>query len=409
MDSPHETARPAQWRVALAGISTIGVSYGFARYGYGLFLPEIRREFDLSVPMVGFVGSATYAGYLLSLTVVGVLALRFGPRTPLLAAGVSAAAGMAAVALAPCAGLAVAGLVLAGTSSGWAWAPYSDAVQALVPERGRARILALLPTGTAFGTVAAGALAAVAAGPQWRYVWLGFAAAAAVVTVYNARLLPRRVAAAPASPPVSSGPRLGDGSGTGGSPSAAPCPLAGFLRPAALPLYLTAFSYGLVGAVYWTFAVELVSAGAADSATAPLFWTLMGLAGIGGLLSAVMFARLGLRASHTVLFVLLAAALALLGAAPGALPAAVLSAVLYGPAFMAVSGLLAVWSLRVFPARPTVGFSVTVFFLGVGTVVGPAAAGALADDYGLAAVFLLTAALAAATPAARPEGVRAGA
>jgi hypothetical protein len=113
-----------------------------------------------------------------------------------------------------------------------------------------------------------------------------------------------------------------------------------------------------------------------------------------------------LRRTHALLFGALAAAVAVLALAPGALPAIGASALLYGPAFMAVAAVLTVWSYRVFPERPAAGFSAVVFCLGLGTIAGPATLGAFAAGHGLPAAFLVTAGLAAATIAARPATVR---
>ena len=99
-----------------------------------------------------------------------------------------------------------------------------------------------------------------------------------------------------------------------------------------------------------------------------------------------------------------AVSVALLGVLPGHLWAVTVSAVVYGASFMALSGLLAVWSHRVFPERPAAGFSAVVFALGVGTVVGPMVAGGLADRAGTGAVFLGAAGAAAVTLLARPVG-----
>jgi sugar phosphate permease len=89
---PDAPARPAasEWQVAIAGLAVIAVSYGFARYGLGLFVPQIRDEYGLSTSALGIIGSATYAGYLAALILVGVLATRIGPRPLLVCAGVSA-------------------------------------------------------------------------------------------------------------------------------------------------------------------------------------------------------------------------------------------------------------------------------------------------------------------------------
>ncbi|HKR50414.1 MAG TPA: MFS transporter [Pseudonocardiaceae bacterium] len=378
-------------RLSIAGVTAIGVGFGFARYGYGLFLPDLRAEFDLSVSLTGVVASASYVGYLVALTLVGVLAARFGPRPLIMAAGLSAGLGMAMVAFAPGVEVLVPGLILAGMSSGWAWAPYSDAVDRMLPTTRRDRVLALLPCGTAFAVVVAGPLALVTAGGHWRYAWMVFAGTALLVTVYNARVLP-------------GGPhptKHGDaGTGTRMSLSVM---LSWLARGSAIPIYLTALCYGLSGAVYWSFAVEAITdAIRTGGPVAPLFWTLMGLAGTAGIFTGTVIGWLGLRRSHVVLISAMALAITLLGAAPGNLAAITGSAVLYGSSFMAISGLLAVWSYQVFPEQPSTGMSATVFALGIGTIIGPAALGAVADRYGFPLALVVAGGLFALTLAARP-------
>jgi predicted MFS family arabinose efflux permease len=332
--------------------------------------------FGLDGTAIGLIGSGTYVGYLLALTLAGLLASRLGPRPLIVASGVAATTGLALVAFAPNLAVLVIGLLLAGTSSGWSWAPYSDAVRELVAEQRRDRVLAIVPNGTAFGMAIAGLLALAV---PWRPAWVLFAVAALAVTAYNAWLLR-------------------------GLRRPAPAPRETRIRyvPAAGPLLVTAFLFGVQGSVYWTFAADLVDSNTSSGAAAPLFWTLVGIAGIGGLLTARTLARLGLRHTHALLFSMLAAAIALLAIAPGATVAIGLSAVLYGPAFMAASAVLAVWSYQVFPSRPAAGFSAVVFFLGIGTIVGPVVFGVLADGIGVATTFLLAAALALGTLAARP-------
>ncbi|QSB05378.1 MFS transporter [Natronoglycomyces albus] len=370
----------------LAGLAAVGVSFGFARYGYGLFLPSIRADFDLSITMVGLIGSATYVGYLAALILVGALAARVGPRLLIATGTVAATIGTALVGLAPNVGVLAVGLILAGTSAGWIWAPFSDAVDQMLPIEQRQRVLAIIPAGTAFAVVVAGPLAILTHGSAWRWAWLVFAAGALFATVYNLRVI------------CAGAPRKSSGT----------FDLYGrwLLRPAAGLLYLTALSYGIVGSVYWLLAVEAVSAGAGmGQHTAAVFWTLTGAAGTVAVFSGPMFSRLSLATVQPLLFLCLATAVALLGIAPGMLLAVWTSALLYGPAFMAGSGLLAVWSYRVFPERPTMGFSATVFFLGIGTIVGPAAAGMIVEHHGMSTVFLLTAAVAVATLLARPRSL----
>lgn len=373
-------------RVALVGLAAIGVSYGFARYGYGLFLPELRQEFDLSVTTVGLIGSATYAGYLVAVILAGVLTARWGPRTMVVGSGVAAAVGMTMVAFASGAVVLVAGLVLAGASSGLAWAPYSDAVDRTVPEPRRPHVLAVIASGTSFGIVVAGPAALLTHGTGWRYAWVAFAAIAVAVTVANAAVLPGRPEVRTHEVGESGPHRL--------------------LRATATRLLVTALLYGTTAAVYWSFAVELVSAGDAASATTPLFWTLLGASGTAAVVAGGVIGRLGLRRAHIVLFAAIAVATLLLGVAPHLTAVAVASAVVYGAPYMAISGLLAIWSHQVFPDRPSSGFSLTVLFLGAGSILGPALFGVLADAYGLRPGFLVVALVTAATLLARPPAVR---
>ncbi|MEQ4204295.1 YbfB/YjiJ family MFS transporter [Actinopolymorpha sp. B9G3] len=375
--------------VTTAGVAMIGVAYGFARYGSGLFLPQLRAEFGFSVTQAGLISSATYVSYLAALVIVGVTVAHVGPRPLIVAAGLSATTGLVLVATASGLAQLVVGLVLAGASSGLAWAPYSDVVQALVPERSRERVLGVLPSGTAWGVLLAGPLALLTTGPGWRVSWWIFAATAFLVTVWNAFLLRRVTSPRQARTSGRASPRW-------------------FLPAAAAPLYLTALSYGVTGAVYWLFAVQAVAdATRAGAATPALLWTLIGLSGIAGAFTGNVIERMGLRATHTVLLSVLAGAIALLAMAPEHLVAIAVSGSLYGATFMAISGLLAVWSYQVFPQRPATGFSVTVFFLGIGTIVGPATLGAAAGGHGLPAALLATAVVAALTLPFRPAVRRA--
>ena len=83
-------------RLGLAGFLATAVAFGPARNGYGLFLPHFRAEFALSTAVLGLVASGLYAGYLLALSAVGLLASRLAPRPPVLIGLVSTLGGKVA-------------------------------------------------------------------------------------------------------------------------------------------------------------------------------------------------------------------------------------------------------------------------------------------------------------------------
>lgn len=377
----------ASGRLGLAGFSATAATFGPARNGYGLFLPDIRDEFGLSTEVLGLIASGLYVGYLAALVAVGLLAARTGPRLPVLAGLLSAGVGTALVALSPNPAVLAAGVVLAGTGAGWSWAPYNDAVGRTVPASSRSRTLSIISTGTTLGVAVAGlaALAAAAYGLPWRAAWLAFAAGSLAAAALNAALLPR-------------GPANIAGTETVGWPG-----LRWFWCAASAPLFGVALSFGVVNAVYWSFAVDLVSgaAGAAPS-TGPLLYIALGVFGFSGLATGDAVARFGLRRTLAATLVALGVASGLLGLAPGSLPAVAASAVLFGSGVMFMSALLSVWSSDVFRERPSTGFSAALLLFGVGSIAGPAAVGAAADRYGMGGIFLLVAALAVSTALVRP-------
>ena len=46
-----------------AGVAVIGATYGLARYGYGLTLPEFRAAFGLSTAAAGGIASGSLVAY----------------------------------------------------------------------------------------------------------------------------------------------------------------------------------------------------------------------------------------------------------------------------------------------------------------------------------------------------------
>ncbi|PZA19114.1 MFS transporter, partial [Modestobacter versicolor] len=57
--------RPAAGLVP-AGLAVIAVTYGLARYGFGLFLPQFRGEFGVTAATAGGIAAGSYLAYCLT-------------------------------------------------------------------------------------------------------------------------------------------------------------------------------------------------------------------------------------------------------------------------------------------------------------------------------------------------------
>lgn len=315
------TRRPVQ--TTLAGAAVVATTYGLARYSYGLFVPNIRTDFDLSTKALGLIASGSFALYLLATVAAPRLSLRSGPRLPVLLGGSCAIFGMIVIALSRDAWMLSAGVILAGASPGLAFALMPDVIACSMDgDARRGRALVIVNSGTSLGVAVAGPLALLA-GPQWRSAWLVFAAVALACTLWIAPLLPK------------AGLDRADGEG-GSGVAPAHSGWARYLVPASGRLFFSAFAAALTTSAYWTFAVDLVvSTGSAPAYLRGTFFVLVGVSGIFGALAGELAARFGLRLVLRATVVALAGALCLLPAASAQWfypPGILASAALFGAA-----------------------------------------------------------------------------
>src|SRR5258707_10058517 len=99
-DSNYQTERFSLVFIA-ASVAMASVTYGVGRYAYGLFLPEIRRDFALDTFTLGLIASVGTAVYLLSNIVASAIAIHFKPRTFIVIGGGATPPPLAPVRVAP--------------------------------------------------------------------------------------------------------------------------------------------------------------------------------------------------------------------------------------------------------------------------------------------------------------------
>jgi predicted MFS family arabinose efflux permease len=371
------------------GIAIVAVTFGLARYAYGLFLPDMQSSLGLTLPVMGAIAGASYAGFLLAVLAAVWAAPRIGARRLVAVGGLVAVAGMAAIAAAQGPLTLAAGVFLAGASPGLAYTPLSDVIMRRVAEASRERVYAWINAGTGFGVVVAGPVA-ILAGADWRLAWAAFAAIGAAATVWIGVALAGRH-----GPPARAAPAAHVALPWRGA--------AGLLRPGATALFGSAAVFGLIASVYWTFAVDLLVTGSGVAAgQAKLFWTVVGIAGICGCLSGDVVRRIGIRRAWRWFIAAFAAAMAGLPALAGLPFASLASGALFGAAFITVTALYGMWATSLYRDRPSAGFGMVFFLISAGQFVGPVLAGLVAPHIGMASVFYGAAGAAALMLAAAP-------
>lgn len=370
---------------ALSGLALVGVTFGMARYGYGLYLPQFIHRYSLDKTTQGLIGSGSYAGYLIATLIASWGSSRFGPRAMLLASAFCAALGTAIVAQASSTVMLAIGVIVSGASPGIIFPALSDWVTAVANSTEKNRLFTIMNSGTGAGIIVSAGLVAFTSVPM-QYAWWLFSACAIVFGALAAWLAPakRVFHQTRASSLTADAFRLRD-----------------LILPQALPLYSVAIVAGFVTAIYWTFSVETLSRslpgtwGIKDPAL--LFWMVTGFAGFLGALTGDAVNNRGLGHVLALTMVAISIALAILGLFPNIILLVLASGIIFGAAFIFITGLLGVWSMAIFPNRPSVGFGVTFLLFTAGAAAGPTASGIIASVYGQAFVFNL-AALVALSP-----------
>ncbi|HYG93229.1 MAG TPA: MFS transporter [Nocardioides sp.] len=344
--------------VLLPGTAMIAVTFGLARYGYGLLLPDMKADIGIGPGAAGLISSLGYVSYLIANAGVVPLASRCGSRVAVAGAAGSAAAGMAIIAVAGSPWAVAAGVLVAGAAAGMAFPPYADIVDRHVARPRQAVVWSTISSGTGWGVVLAGPVAIVA-GDQWRFAWASFVMIAVVTGVLATKLAPARDDVPLRRPQL--------------SPS-------WFFCPRSRPLLLSAVLVGAGTSVWWVFSVDAMQHAGMGATQARSVYATCGAACLLGSLSGIAFQRLGLRWSYLGATALLAVSLGLLGAGTADLVAALVAATLFGACYAAVIAAHGVWNTRVFADHPAAGLAAVSTALTIGTLVGPVVAGVAIDQ-----------------------------
>jgi len=387
--------------LAVAALA-IGIDIGLARLGYGLLLPAIRADLGGSYGVYGAIGAAHLAGYLGG-TLCAPRFLRDRAHIPrvivvsqlLVAASLAASAAAAGVVLL---GAARVGLGLA--SGVGVAAVITDALER-VPVARRGFASAVAWSGAGLGLVVSAPAGAWSLGDpsRWRIVTLLAVLPALLLVLLAARLRAHVVAA--------SAPGTGD----------SPFSWRDVLRSRNAFFVGAYAAFGIAYISYATFAVAAFAARGLAPPVVTVVWSAFGAATIAGAFGVVPLLRGGSARFAFVPPFLTGALGCVISGLPGAV-APVAGALCVGVGLSAIPAVASAFArMRSDAATAAVAFTAVTTVFGVGQLLGPLAAGFVADHAGLAtvpafagAVFAagallaaVDASLAGATRAPRPR------
>ena len=350
----------------------IAVSFGIARYGFGLFLPDMAADFNLTNAELGLISSGAYLGYFTASIVAMTLTVRTGARLMLLVGLSLATAGMALIATAQSTAFLVIGCALAGASPGLVFSPISEAISVLFRQGDQGPAFSTVNAGEGLGAVLSAVVFLFVM--DWQSAWSVFVGLGVISILGILFSVPSRASAEVDGVPIA--------------------PMVWLPCGEAIALLLGSFVLGITTTVFWTFAGGLVGGQsialfqAAVEMRAAL-WITLGLAGMAGVIAAPLLRRFGLRLTYAASIIATAAALCLSGLAINAQAIVLLSGGAFGLTYIMATSQLGAWAMKVYIDRPSSGFGLAFLIFAVGAVIGPAIAGYLAELVGLGPTFLV--------------------
>ena len=353
---------------ALFGASLIAISYGLARFAFGLFVPPIRTELGLAPDLIGVIGALPLISFVLATLVAPLAAIRLGARNTAVIAGGFGAVGLALISQASGAVSLGIGVFACGICTGLMMPALTAAMQVLVDRSVHGRVSSVMNAGTSIGVAIAVPAILFMAG-IWRFAYMGFAVLAVIGIFAAWYVIPSvsRVTPSNAAPPP---------------------PISALQWWRLFRLSLFAFVMGFISSAYWIFAPDLaVNLGGLSSSETGWLWLAVGAAGLGGAVVADLADRNNPPITQALMLMMLAASLALLAASPGELVFAAFSGLVFGMAYMSLTGLYLMTGIRLLPGRLSMGPVLPFMAISLGQAAGSPIVGMLVNSFGYSEGF----------------------
>lgn len=336
-------------RLTLSGFMLIAVTYGLARFAWGMMMPQVAQQISFSPRASGMLAACSYLAYCLATPGATLLLARWGVRSTAMLAALTAMLGLLLLAAAGSAWLIAGGLFIAGLGAGLASPALASVVSRRIDASRQTAANTLINAGTGAGIIVSVPIFMLVPG-GWRAACCCFAALALISLLLARYCLPAG-RADPLGSPVGWRDRLHN--------------------RALMRVIAIAFFSGIASAAWWCFGPDILRQHShLNDGQASMLWLVSGAAGILGALTGPLARYIGMRQVYWLAQLAMAAPLLLLAALTHfsywLLPAAALC----GAGYVTLSGILLVAGAAATPQNAASGVAAAFLTLAIGQIVG---------------------------------------
>ncbi|MDI6957676.1 MFS transporter [Pantoea sp. Pa-EAmG] len=364
----------ASLRLTLSGFMLIAVTYGLARFAWGMMMPQVAQQISFSPRASGMLAACSYLAYCLATPGATLLLARWGVRSTAMLAALTAMLGLLLLAAASSAWLIAGGLFIAGLGAGLASPALASAVSRQIDASRQTAANTLINAGTGAGIIVSVPIFMLMPG-GWRAACCCFAALALISLLLARYYLPAGRA----------------------DPSGSPVGWRDRLHNRALQrVIIIAFLSGVASAAWWCFGPDVLRQHShLNESHASMLWLVSGAAGILGALTGPLARCIGMRQVYWLAQLAMAVPLLLLAALTHFSYWLVPAAALCGAGYVTLSGILLVAGAAAMPQNAASGVAAAFLTLAIGQI-GGAILFAQIYSSSAAAALLLFAAIPAA-------------
>lgn len=354
-------------KLVLPGIAMIATTYGLARFSFGLFLPNISHDLNLSASQAGIISSLFYLSYCFTIVFSTLRTDKIGPKNMILLAGLSALIGLLLIAVSQGSILLAIAVIFAGGSTGLVSPPYGYTISLWIKWSEQGKANTWINSGTSLGLMFTG-ITAMIAFLDWRMTYFVYSAIALIVIVWNFIAIP------------SLDRNLKIETGTLN------------IRDinSSKKKMLASIIIGFSTAPFWTFSKSFVeSTGKYSNIELSIFWILIGLFGVIGGMSGHIIDKYSLHVAYNIGVILVSFSSILLAFIRyiWVLPFATSS--IFGMSYIFITGVLLVWGVKIFVKNASLGIGIPFLMLALGQVIGSMMSGSLIDSLNYSATFII--------------------